>query len=64
MPLPSDRVFPAYHWPLAGLGAVQGLFLSQLLDIPPLWAALSIFVFPVLFFPVLALSALFTWIRK
>lgn len=63
MPLPSDRVFPAYHWPFAGLGVLHMIFLAYLLDIPPLWAALSIFVIPALFLPVLVFLALLTWIR-
>jgi hypothetical protein len=58
MPLPSDRVFGRYHWPLAVLGALQGFGLVLALDVSPVWAALSVFAVPALCLLFLVLSAL------
>lgn len=63
IPLPSDRVFPAYHWPIAALGALQGTIIAVASDVSPIWAALSIFAIPALFLPSLALSGLFALLR-
>jgi hypothetical protein len=61
IPLPSDRVFRHYHWPLAALGGINGAALTLALDVSPVLAALSMLVIPASYLPLLALSALFTW---
>jgi hypothetical protein len=63
LPLPSDRVPAAYHWPLAVLGGLHGALLTGL-GVPPLWAALSVFVIPALYFVFLALAAPFALLAR
>jgi hypothetical protein len=62
IPLPSDRVFPRFHWPFAAVGACLGAILALVLDISPVWGALAVFAVPALYLPFLVLSALFTWL--
>jgi hypothetical protein len=63
LPLPSDRVPAAYHWPLAVLGALHGALLAGL-GVPPLWAALSVFVIPALYAVFLVLAAPFALLAR
>lgn len=56
IPLPSDRVFPAYRWPMAAVGALLGGALATFLDVAPGWAALSVLVVPLLYLPGLLMA--------
>ena len=62
MPLPSDRVSGRYYGPLAVLGGLNATVLVLGLDVPPIWAALSIFAVPGLFLLFLLMSVLVTWL--